>query len=402
MKIIRPVKGMSTWKNELGFTCIAWHWSADPAKANDPNWAAREAASVPGGLASDHWRQEQEMDCHVVAGRPTYWAFKPSRNVIKQLPVPLETMRKWDIFLSADFGSTNATCWLFWAEDPKTKLLVVFDELYVDETVREEERAVLPIKSKIYRKLRSFFGVPDEDDFSFRDRIKYAVGDPSGKGYMLEYNSQPLPVHVSGDPPGAKIKLNDRYAGESRLNAYFAPRFKCCEAKGNPNGIYFTELGHCFVCGKEHRGYPRALILGEPDGPCTGAPKLIEQIPTIRKKIPTNPQLEHSDKDVNVEDHAVDAAKYGAMSRSPDAPMISNFDPERMKEEAPPSYAAERFAKHIDKLRKKAQDESDSADEVERETDDEMVRHAIVMNRLDLEESEDEDDEYSWNYGDEF
>lgn len=330
-----PIKGMSTWKNEYNYTCLAWHWSADLSK--DEAWVRRESAEIPGGVESDNWQQEQEMNTKVLRGRATYWAFDVKRNVIEHLPVSIEEMRKWTIFLSADFGATDATCWLFWAEDPETKTLVVFDEVYVDDKYKPEQRVVGNIKRMVYDRLRHFFGIGDEH-FRASSYIRYAIGDPSGKGYMQEYASEPLPIPVGRQPEGIEVKVNDRLAGENRLNSFFAPQFFCC------GQIYYHEFALCEKCSTAHKGRPRLIITSN----CT---HLIEQLPRMRKAVPKNPELEISDRDVKVADHAVDSAKYGALTRPIRGAQTQNF---QKRWERPVEPVDARFMTHLDGVYKKA------------------------------------------------
>jgi hypothetical protein len=335
--IALPVSYMARWKNEFGFTCFAWYELSDPAK--DRAWQEQEAAKIPGGMGSDYWQQEHEMNTHVLRGRATYWAFQYDRNVIDQLPAPPEQMRTWTIFLSADFGATDPTCWLFWAEEPFTKTLVVWDEIYLSNT------PILEIKKLIYAKLRAFAGINPDDPFEARQVIRYAVGDPQGKGYMQEYCAQPYPVPVGGNPPDSLVKVNDRLAGETRINNFFSVQFNCC------GEVYFLEHAICPRCKRPHRGRPRLLIYGP------NCPETVAQIPRQRKLVPTNPELEVSQRDVKIPDHAVDALKYGAMTRMVQGAPVQNFVKKGEAEQL--SHHEQRFFRHLGKVMERAVERQD-------------------------------------------
>lgn len=305
-RLVMP--GLATWVNEFGFQVIPWHYRSDPAKRG--TWADEVAAGIPGGRGSDHWRQEQEIDPFILRGKPVYYAFSYVRNVIQALPCDITEFRRWTWFLSADFGSGGgATCWLIWAENPRTNDLVIFDEIYVDTSYGEEERTPEHIKPLIYRKLRHWSGIHESSPIDFRGVVRYAIGDPAGLSYMQEYRKQPMPVYVHGGSPDAKVKINDEDAGEERLNAYFSASFVCCASKDNPEGRWYVARGLCPRCGKERIGAPRLTILK------ANCPHLIAQLPTIRRKLARKQSEAPPEGNIRVEDHAVDAARYGAMSR---------------------------------------------------------------------------------------
>ena len=313
----RALPGVVTWKNELGFKCVIWYYLSDPAKRGE--WADVTSASIPGGRGSDHWRQEQEIDPFLVRGRPTYYGFAYHRNVIAALPVEMSEFRRWTWFLSADYGSGGgATCWLFWAEEPGTGDLIIFDEVYVDASYGKDERTPEHVKPLVYDRLRYWSGTPLSMPIDIRQVVKYAIGDPTGLSYSQEYRKSPMPIYVGGGSPDSPVKINDVAAGEARLNAYCSASFVCCATADNPEGRWYVSKGVCPKCGSERVGRPRLRILKE------GAPKLIAQLPTIRKKLPKHSNEKAPDGNVRVEDHAEASARYGAMSR----PVV-RFEPSR-------------------------------------------------------------------------
>ena len=304
----RALPGVVTWRNEYGFRCVIWYYLSDPAKRG--TWAEQTSASIPGGMSSDHWRQEQEIDPFLVMGRPAYYGFAYHRNVIPVLPVEIHEFRRWTWFLSADYGSSGgATCWLFWAEEPATGDLIIFDEVYADASYGKDERTPEHIKPLVYEKLRQWAGVPLSQPIDIRQVVKYAIGDPTGLSYAQEYRKQPMPIYVGGGSPDSPVKINDVTAGEGRLNAYFSASFVCCATADNPEGRWYVSKGQCPRCQREQVGRPRLRILKE------GAPHLIAQLPTIRKKLPKKSGERAADGNVRVEDHAEASARYGAMSR---------------------------------------------------------------------------------------
>lgn len=299
--------GLVEWKNEYGFKVIVWLFHSDPAKRQ--GWIEEMAAGVPGGVASDHIQQEQFCNPYLVRGKPIYYGYAAHRNVVEALPCDISEFRNWVWFLSADFGSSGgATCWLFWAENPSTNDLIIFDEVYVDETYSSEDRTPEHIKPLIYARLRHWAGVPESQPLSVRRHVRYAVGDPSGLAYMAEYRKEPLALPVSGGNPEVKVKLNDIEAGEERLNAYFSSSFVCCPSADNQEGRWYVARGNCPKCGALRQGRPRLTILRD------GAPHLIAQLPTIRHKLPRGSEPT-PEKRAKVEDHSEAAARYGAMSR---------------------------------------------------------------------------------------
>lgn len=315
--IENPLPGITTYPNELGYRVIIWHYSADPVK--DEEWVAEASRRTPGGVEGEDWQQEQEINHHVIAGRPTFFAFNRRRNCIDTIPVPMSEFRTWTHFLSVDYGYGAApTCWLFWAENPLTRELIIYDSVYVHtegrEAWAEESRTCGPIARVVHQKLREWFAVPPDAAFDIRQHVQYAIGDPAGKGFALEYGQSAYPIYVGAPTLDASLpRINDIMAGEQRVNTYLSPAFLCCpDARGLRQPI-FAEWAECPICGEKRRGVPRLRIL-KPN-----CPELVRQLETLRKRVPLKPELEQSKENVKAPDHAADSCRYGAMSRSPEA-----------------------------------------------------------------------------------
>ena len=152
------MQGVVSWVNEYGFRVTCWLYHSDPDKRGD--WLATKAAGVPGGIQSDHIQQEDLVNPFLVRGKAIYWAFNAGRNVVDVLPCDMSEFRTWHWFLSGDFGSGGgATSWLFWAENPATNDLLIFDEVYIDSKTEDGRRTPEHIKPIIYERLRKWAGL---------------------------------------------------------------------------------------------------------------------------------------------------------------------------------------------------------------------------------------------------
>lgn len=312
--IENPLPGIAHYPNEYGYRVVVWHYSADPMK--DAEWARVARASEPDPA---HWDQEMEISHETVRGRLTFYAFSEARNCIDSLPVSMEEFRSWTHFLSVDYGEgASPTAWLFWAEAP-SKALYVYDSVYVHTEGRlawpKEENNTGAISRVIYEKARHWFGISPSAPMDLHAHIKYAIGDPSGRGLANEYANSAYPIHI-GDASGLPKnvpKVNDMAAGEERVNLYLSPAFLCCRGPDGRRLPVFAEVGQCPVCNAERQGSPRLRILRP------NCPELITQLKTVRKKQSSQPGMEPSTRDMALPNHATDALKYGAMTRSPEA-----------------------------------------------------------------------------------
>ena len=188
----------------------------------------------------------------------------PRRHGDVLLPVELEEFRTWKHFLSVDYGGTVPTCWLFWAEGP-TRELIIYDEVYTDSEAEPEvwtdaNRSPSAIAEVVYDRLREWFDVPMPEAFGITDHIDYAIGDPAGKSDALSYATCSHPIYPGKGVSNADMpKINDRKAGEGRVNTLLSPSFTCCaDEKGNLHH-QFGEWAECGICGEKRRGLPRRL-----------------------------------------------------------------------------------------------------------------------------------------------
>lgn len=291
--ILRPCQGVSVFRNpHNGFVNLVVHYTADPAKRG--KWAEEESAIYAGGMQSLEWLQEYEIDFEAEARKQTFWAFKRERNVIEPFRVP----STWDLWLSFDFGQTDPTAVLFYAQNPMSKEVVVWNEIYVTNT------PVAAISQMVYEKLANERMLPSSG-LVIENHIVDAVGDPSGASYALEYGQDPFPIPVRTKGFKTPWRLNDRRVGEAKVNEGFCPSFICCGRRWFPAGQ--KDMGLCGACKRPRPALPMVTIM---DG---RAPNLVRTLPLIHRVLPSQEGYEAPERDEKLEDHACDSLRYGLM-----------------------------------------------------------------------------------------
>lgn len=294
-KLTRYGQGVVLYRNERnGSTNLVVHYSADPEK-RDPSWAAEESRMY-GGVTSVDWLQEQEIDFTAEAGILTYWAFDRFKNVVPWIKIPPD----WQRWVSVDFGGTVPSCVLFFAQNPLTNQVVVWNEIWVAQVPSNA------VKAEVYELLAADAGVAPEN-LAIGDILADAVGDPKRRQDILDWNAEPWPVPLHGNPPKGKLDLNARKAGENKVNDWLAPSFVCCYRRQ-----VIRDLGtkmRCRKCGVERDGAPLLVIL---EGK---APNLVRTLPEIRRAAPALAGQEGKEDDEKGQElHAADALRYGVMT----------------------------------------------------------------------------------------
>ena len=298
-EIKSPTKGVATYRTATGAFVFHAHWSADPWK-NDA-WADMVASESPGGRLSPEFLQEMEADDEAKSGERVYWAFSRERNVIPWRVIP----KDWPVHLGADFGQRNATAIIFFAQDPQTKRIYVWDSIYTTKCLDPA------IKELVYQKLAAHFDVPMKQLMleGASRYIKTAVGDKTAASFIAFYQMEPWPVNFAGGPDMPKDVHRNR-STEAKFNRALWPSITCCGVRHMAEKVADTDdepvdEKKCPLCGKAQEAFPVLYIL---EGM---APELAEQLEDLVDKEPVYEGHEAPEKShAGVPNHAVDGAKY--------------------------------------------------------------------------------------------
>jgi hypothetical protein len=308
-QIDSPAEGIAHYfYPKYGSHCIVYSFLADTVKRN-PTWEVQESLRY-GGIDSPDWQIEFRMNRQAYHGVVVYPHFNEKWNVIE----PRDVNRECEIFLSFDHGHTNPTAVLFWEYDQMRNQLTCFDEIYITKTL---PAAMKPL---IAQKLALHLKCPLEDVI-FTECLGHNVSDPRHNDTIAEYAQEPNPLHLVGNLPEARWKVNDVQAGEARLDGSFRPSFLCCGIRQFPPDGEF--VGTCQVrkgdvtCGSVHEAHPMLVIMRD------RAPNFVEEIPRQQRMAPMDPTLETPEKSMKYPAHAVDSARYAVM-RTPDFLMAAD------------------------------------------------------------------------------
>jgi hypothetical protein len=287
--IVRPMQGVSVYRHpKSGFAVICIHDTADKLK-RDPAWRDAEAAVYPGGVQSTAWQEEHEMNWWAEDQLRTYWAYDPAWSLVPPFQIPPE----WRISLGFDFGTTDPTAILFFAQNPETSEMVCFDEIYVTKT---------PIKDicrEVYARLTKHLGM-EVNGINIGEVLEDAVGDPSGAGYALEYGQDPWPIAIRTKLVVAGA-MTRKESGEAVVNSALCPSVACCGKRW-----YSPVCGECKGTRQGDRK-PKPLLTFMA-GRC---PNLERTIPELVRARAMAPGLEPDEKDDRgQDDHACDSLRY--------------------------------------------------------------------------------------------
>lgn len=240
------------------------------------------------------WVKRFVEGSHDVFAGQIYDEFNPSIHV---LPQPFQVPNTWERFRMIDHGQNNPTCCL-WAAVDFDSNIYIYQEYYQENDV----------VSRHVQRINSMSQIRTTDGDSLTDTYAYTVIDPSTHAKTLEKDGYRFSVadeYLDAGIPTIAAQ-NDVIAGINRVKEYMK---------------IDSSRYHAF--------------LKDPDGdPIMGAPRLyifpqcenlIEEIAQYKWKSYSGMQVGNPDRDdvkeapVKRRDHAVDALRYGIMSR-PQAP----------------------------------------------------------------------------------
>lgn len=304
-----PLPGVVHYHNPKYGTFVAVYSFLADSQKRAAEWEQQESRSL-GGPTSPEWLLDFRMQRQAFRGILVYPHYNRAWNVVPARQVN----RECEIFLSFDFGHTNPTAVLFWEWDEHSFTLTCFAEIYITTT------AVGVVKHLIQQELATHLRMPF-DEVVFSEVLGQNVGDPAAPGTALEYGQEPNPLFITGNvtaDAGTKPwRINDRAAGEARLDSALRPVFICCgvrqyaldgEQSGRCGSLTILEDGTKAICNKEHRAYPILQIM---EG---RAPNLEREFPIQQRSDPNDPSLESPETNKKgVPNHATDSARYATM-----------------------------------------------------------------------------------------
>jgi hypothetical protein len=289
-EIVSPCEGVACYRNPAnGFFVMVTHFHADKQKRGD--WADRKRRGYMDPL---DFEIEHSLEFWGLGARATYWAFG-RHNIVKAGPVPEDA----EIYLSFDFGQVHATAVYFYAQDKKTKEIVIFDEIYVTEKNAQllglVKNSPTEVAGLIYKKMAEHLGL-NVATMKMSDVVKLSVGDPSGAQYAASYADCPWPIAIMTRGFKLPFNLNRREPGEAKVNELLRPTAYHCERKW-----FSTECG---ICDAKLTPKPLLTVM---EG---RAPNLVRTWPLI-KKPKEDDGLEADEKDApKQEDHGPDSVRY--------------------------------------------------------------------------------------------
>lgn len=346
------VPGVAEWTSG-NLSCRFVHHTADPLKATE-EWIRSEAGDYVGGVTSSKWKREMDGDFEAADGVRVVWAFDRGRNVIDPGRFDLTG---WRVKLSADWGQTAHTAVIFWAQDPASMKMIIFDTIYVSNTKERGSGLIESLKAEIYARLARHYQIPVRDliERGLDGLVEDAVGDPQGRVYMDNLATDPLPVAFHGNIPGIlRVNARKTQVGEEKLNRALWPQFICCGRRQmSPDG---RALVQCSQCNEERRAEPWLYMLR---GVAEMGEDQLEHI-VRRKKKPG--QTEAPERNEDQEDHWFDAAIYGIMIHEFESAKDDLMDRVKQKLEKPTSRA-EQIERALADMAKRAALEKTMLDE---------------------------------------
>jgi hypothetical protein len=300
-EITSPFRGVAQYRTANGALVMFIHYSADPTKQHE--WAKQVSSDYAGGMNSAKWLREYEGDPDATDGERTYWAFQRSRNVVPRFPIPAD----WPISVGVDFGQTNATCFLFVAQDPISRRVYVFDSIYQPRGISDD------VKRRVYEIIAKHRSVemPELLITGLERYLERIVGDPSGAAYVAFYARDPFPIYIATNTH--KTAMQRLQASESHVNSGLFPSFFHC---GTLQYQQQDEqaVSECTRCHVPVKGRPLVYLM---EGASIELEAQLEKM--VRAK-PLNPLLETPEKSVKMPDHAADALRYVLRTMAWDPP----------------------------------------------------------------------------------
>jgi len=140
-EVIEIIKGIRYWRNKNGFAVCEVHYSADEEKGQE--WVERELRGVPGGMDSEIWRIEYEIDWRAGGGVGVYSKIFKEEQILERFDIRKYT----EIYEAWDFGYRRPAV-LWGVIDVDDRLVIVGENLgfdimleeYIEHILRERER----------------------------------------------------------------------------------------------------------------------------------------------------------------------------------------------------------------------------------------------------------------------
>ena len=279
--IERLARGVHRWVVR-GRWVYRIHFRSVDRKDTD-QYTSDVAARMDASLQSPEWLTEMEIDPDAFTGEVVYPEWDETRHVATVEP---EKGGNWWQVGMVDFGSTNPSAMLFGSWNGHW--LRIWGEHYCKGRPAEWHRM------QCRELIASRLGVKAEDDEFFRTHLKLTLVDPSGAGYIMQYQQPPVPWPMTVEILGKR--LNDPRAGESAVKTLLDDNGVCC------GRVLYVPT--CPTCGDKIEQEPGILV----DRSCVN---LRRQMKTLRRP-EAREGLETPERPLKVEDHATDALKYGA------------------------------------------------------------------------------------------